>query len=215
MFRPQILIAADDFYPTARLTEPHWRSYGLGWFQQDFQGRKIDFHTGSLQGLIAIIGLDRERDRAVFVFGNRDHAEIRHAVLWEVMDERPTGDRPDWNDAVLDLYAGMAEERDAQWEERSAARLTGTKPALPLEAYTGRYDSPALGEVTVAAEEGRMLLRTGRVELPMSHWHLDTFLLDYPQWQLREFAEFRIGPDASVTAMELFGETLVPVPSPE
>ncbi len=50
LFKPQMLIAASDFYPTTALTDPHWLSYGLGWFQQDYQGRKIDFHTGSLGG---------------------------------------------------------------------------------------------------------------------------------------------------------------------
>ena len=59
MFTPAQLAGPDDFYPTVELTEPNWLSYGLGWFQQDFRGRKIDFHTGSLDGLVAIIGLDR------------------------------------------------------------------------------------------------------------------------------------------------------------
>jgi len=81
MFKPQQLASPDDFYPTVALTQPNWRSYGLAWFQQDFQGRKIDFHTGSLSGLIAIIGLDRAGDKAVVVLGNRDHAEMRHAVI--------------------------------------------------------------------------------------------------------------------------------------
>ena len=211
MFRPQSLIATDDFYPTDRLTEPSWRSYGLGWFQQDFQGRKIEFHTGSLQGLIAIIGLDLEGDRAVVVFGNRDHAEMRHAVLWEVMDQRPAGERPDWNQAVYDLYQGLEKENEGEWDERSAKRLTGTEPSLPREAYAGRYDSPALGEVTVVEAGGGLLMRTAKVEFTLSHWHLDTFLVEYPPWQLREFAEFRVAPDGSVTGLELFGETLLPV----
>ena len=209
MFRPQSLIAEDDFYPTVRLTEPHWRSYGLGWFQQDFQGRKIDFHTGSLQGLIAIIGLDLAGDRAVVVFGNRDHAEMRHAVLWEVMDQRPAGVRTDWNQAVYDLYQNQVDETEARWQERRAGRLADTRPGLPLEAYAGRYDSPILGEVTVVAADGRLTLKTAKVGFSMSHWHLDTFLLEYQPWALREFAEFHVAPDATVTGMKLFGETLV------
>jgi CubicO group peptidase (beta-lactamase class C family) len=208
MFRPQGLIDEADFYPTVRLTEPHWRSYGLGWFQQDFQGRKIDFHTGSLQGLIAIIGLDLAGDRAVVVFGNRDHAEMRHAVLWEVMDQRPPGARTDWNEAIWDLYSGLAAETDAQWEEKAAGRLAGTRPGLPLADYTGSYDSPALGEVAVAEADGQLVLKTANVAFTMTHWHLDTFLVEYPPWTLREFAEFRVTPDAKVSSMNLFGETL-------
>jgi CubicO group peptidase (beta-lactamase class C family) len=209
MFQPQGLIAEDDFYPTARLTDPNWRSYGLGWFQQDFQGRKIDFHTGSLQGLIAIIGLDLAGDRAVVVFGNRDHAEMRHAVLWEVMDQSPPTARTDWNQAIYDLYQDQIDESDAEWAERIADRLPDTRPGLPLEAYAGGYESPILGEVTVVVANGELKLQTATVDFSMSHWHLDTFLVEYQPWALREFAEFRIAPDATVTGMELFGDTMV------
>jgi len=44
MFEPHQLAATSDFYPTVELTLPHWRTYRLGWFQQDFQGRMINFH---------------------------------------------------------------------------------------------------------------------------------------------------------------------------
>jgi hypothetical protein len=212
MFKPQSLIDAKDFYPTARLTQPHWLSYGLGWFQQDFQGREIDFHTGSLSGLIAIIGLDRAGDRAVIVLGNRDHAELRHAVLWEVMDDSPANQRRDWNQSVYDLYQDAAATAAAQWEEKRKARLAKTKPSLPLSAYAGRYESAALGRVEIRVADRALSLETTKVEVPMSHWHLDTFLVDYPPRQLREFAEFRIGPDGGIAALVLFGEEFIPAP---
>jgi CubicO group peptidase (beta-lactamase class C family) len=212
-FKPQTLIDKKDFYPVASLTEPHWRSYALGWFQQDFQGRPIDFHTGSLSGLIAIIGLDRAGDRAVVVLGNRDHAEMRHAILWEVMDRNPAGERRDWNQAVFDLYRDAAADREEAWREKERQRLRKTQPALPLAAYAGRYENPVLGHVTIEVARRDMLLRTARLALPMSHWHLDTFLVEHPPWQLREFVEFRIAPDAEVASFVLFGETFTRGPT--
>jgi len=137
LFEPQSLIALTDFYPTAQLTRPHWRSYGLGWFQQDFQGRQIDFHTGSLSGLIALIGLDRENGLAVVVLGNRDHAEMRHAVLWEIMDQAPADNRRDWNAEIFALYRENADRDAAEWAERQRQRLQNTRPSLPLAGYTG------------------------------------------------------------------------------
>lgn len=215
MFRPQKLIAAEDFYPTFELTEPNWMSYGLGWFQQDFQGRKIDFHTGSLSGLIAIIGLDRAGDRGVVVLGNRDHAEMRHAVLWEVMDDSAPGGRRDWNQDVYDLYESRrAEDRD-EWEELEQKRLAKTKPSLPWDAYTGRYESPVLGAVAIENSGRGMTLKTTRVNLQMSHWHLDTYLVEYAPWNLREFATFRISPEGAISSLELFGEILEPVQESE
>jgi CubicO group peptidase (beta-lactamase class C family) len=210
MFKPQSLIDRDDFYPTAQLTQPNWTSYGLGWFQQDYQGRQIDFHTGSLAGLIAIIGLDRANDRAVIVLGNRDHAEMRHAVLWEVMDNSPAAARTDWNQDVFDLYNNQAGNRDAQWEETLESRLKKTRPSLPVTAYAGRYTNPALGSVTIEYSGRDLQLRTAAVGMPMSHWHLDTFLVEYESWELREFAEFRIGPDGRIKSFLLFDQEFQP-----
>lgn len=212
MFKPQSLIDRADFYPTARLTQPHWLSYGLGWFQQDFQGRQIDFHTGSLAGLIAIIGLDRANDRAVVVLGNRDHAEMRHAVLWEVMDDSPPGARSDWNQLVFDLYQERTGEQQAKWEETLAQRLKKTRLSLPLAAYAGRYTNAALGTVAIENSGNDLKLRTAAVDMPMSHWHVDTFLVEYAAWDLREFAEFRIGPDGRIKSVLLFSEEFEPAP---
>jgi hypothetical protein len=206
MFKPQALIDRADFYPVARLTSPNWISYGLGWFQQDFEGRKIDFHTGSLSGLIAIIGLDRAGDRAVVVMGNRDHAEMRHAVLWEVMEQE--AQPRDWNQAVFDLYADLRSEAEEKWKEKEKRRLRGTRPSLSLKSYAGRYDSPATGPIAISHSGGQLSLQTGKINLPLSHWHLDTFLIDYEPWQMREFATFRIEPDGSIGGLELFGQTL-------
>jgi len=206
MFEPQQLAAPDDFYPTVELTRPHWRTYGLAWFQQDFQGRKIDFHTGSLSGLIAIIGLDRANDKAVIVLGNRDHAEMRHALLWEVMDTGAAGDRRDWNQAVYDLYAQQREKAAENWKEIQAKRLKHTKPALPLKAYAGVYRNPAWGDLKVEVSGAGMRLETTLVGFDMSHWHLDTFLVEHYPWDMHEFASFSIDPEGSISALTFFGE---------
>jgi CubicO group peptidase (beta-lactamase class C family) len=163
MFEPQQLASVADFYPTVELTGPHWRTYALGWFQQDFQGRKIDFHTGSLGGLIAIIGLDQASDRAVIVLGNRDHAEMRHAILWEVMDDNPPAARRDWNQDIFELYAGRASESAVKWQETEKKRIKDTRPALPLAAYAGIYRSPLNGDLVVELSGDNLVFKTALI----------------------------------------------------
>ena len=83
LFKPHII--GDSFYPTADLTNligGVWTWIGIF----DYRGEKIDFHTGSLQGLVAIIGLIRDKNISVHVFANLDHAELRHAIMYKVMD---------------------------------------------------------------------------------------------------------------------------------
>jgi len=206
MFEPQQLASLADFYPSAELTESNWRSYGLAWFQQDFQGRKIDYHTGSLSGLIAIIGLDRAGDKAVIVLGNRDHAEMRHALMWDVFDNT-VGDRHrDWNQLIFDLYAAQDEEKEKRWTETLRNRIKRTRPSLNAEAYKGRYSNPVLGDITVAGNSAYLTLNTAQVGFDMRHWHFDTFLVENESWDMREFATFNIDPAGNISTLKLFGE---------
>lgn len=206
MFEPHQLASPADFYPTVALTKPDWRTYGLGWFQQNFQGRKIDFHTGSLSGLIAIIGLDRANGKAVIVLGNRDHAEMRHAILWHTMDLNEGAHRRDWNQDVFDLYETA---RLNQLEERSqaeSARLSSTRPALPLEEYAGVYQNPVLGEVTVVLENESLVLNFVRASFAMRHWHLETFQIVDGRFDFRAFSGFSIDPQGKVSGLSVFDQ---------
>ena len=86
LLKPQTIVPSNEFYPTARLTHPHWTTYGLGWFQQDYNGRAVDFHTGSIDGMVAIIGLIPDERLGVYVLANADHVEARHALMLKVFD---------------------------------------------------------------------------------------------------------------------------------
>jgi hypothetical protein len=56
-----------------------------------------------------------------------------------------------------------------------------------------------------------MSLKTTLVDFEMSHWHLDTYLVEYKSWQMHEFATFNIGPDGITTSVALFGDTFMRV----
>jgi CubicO group peptidase (beta-lactamase class C family) len=209
MFEPHQLSSEDDFYPTTTLTQPHWRSYGLGWFQQDFQGRMINFHTGSLSGLVAIIGLDRAADKAVIVLANRDHAEVRHALLWSVMDTRPQDDRRDWNQDVFDRYEGLREEALAKEKDLEASRLRGTKPALALKSYVGTYSNDIVGEIEIGLDGRTLTAAFPTVSWQMKHWHVETFQLLDAHGESVDFLSFTIDPDGAVASLNVIGHDFV------
>jgi CubicO group peptidase (beta-lactamase class C family) len=201
-FEPQQLASTSDFYPTTELTKPHWRSYALGWFQQDFQGRMINYHTGSLSGLVALIGLDREQDRAVVILGNRDHAELRHAILWQVMDQDPES-AMDWNQQVFDLYERQRLKREEQWNETRQQRIANANTGLPLAAFAGRYNSKVNGDIVVVYSDRRLLFKTALDTFELRHWHLNAFVAEFPP-DNRMFAEFEIGFDGKVKSLQIF-----------
>src|SRR5579872_1474816 len=138
LFSPQSIVTAQEFYPTAQATKPHWTTYGLGWFQEDYHGKMINFHTGSLDGAVAICGLINDDHFGIYIFCNLDHTELRHALMYKAMDLWAFNDNStDWSDSLYTLYKGLREatrKREIAFESK---RVLNTRPSLPLREYAG------------------------------------------------------------------------------
>ena len=205
MFTPQMIVADSDFYPTTKLTKPAWTTYGLGWFQQDFQGRKIDFHTGSLSGLIAIIGLDRVNKKAMVVLGNQDHAELRHALLWHVMDEQTDNSSTDWNQSVFDLYQKQIAAGEVRQDKRNKARKKSKKRSLPLKQYAGRYSHHSYGELEIVLTKNKLKVKSNRLTFDLPHWHFDTFEMTSKKYDIQALLNFNLSTDAKINSLQFWG----------
>lgn len=207
LLRPHVIVPPSQFYPTAQLTRPHWTTYGLGWFQHDYAGRAVTFHTGSIDGMVAIHGLLRDEGVGVVVLGNRDHAELRHALMYAAFDlwgSSSTG--RDWNAEMLQLY-GAIEARGV--EARAAAeatRVPDTAPGHPLADYAGTYSDPLLGEIRIELLDGVLQLRRGEMHAVLQHWHYDTFRAAWSRaWLGAGTATFVTAADGKVATLDLNG----------
>ncbi|MCB0373071.1 MAG: serine hydrolase [Muricauda sp.] len=209
LFKPHAFVTDASFYPTQQLTKPHWKTYGLGWFQHDYRGEKLDFHTGSLGGLIAICGIMRDKNTAVYVFANMDHAELRHAIMYKAMDLFAFDDNSrDWHQEIFDLYSKFKEQQKEYVEKMRADRAKDTQPTLELAQYEGEYTHPMLGKAVVKiSETGLEVDFNNFLKTPTYHWQYNTFMStkDNPYRAEIDF-NFLIGSDGKVEAFEAFGE---------
>ncbi|NUN99942.1 MAG: serine hydrolase [Saprospiraceae bacterium] len=207
MFRPQTLVPASQFYPTQQLTKPNWTTYALGWFQHDYKGKKVNFHTGSLAGAIAIHGQMPEERIGVYVFGNFDHAEVRHALMYKAFDLFALGGNRDWSTEMLKLYDGLRERGEKAQKDMETKRVANTRPSLPLQAYTGTYTDPLYGEVQVSILDNQLVFNINQfVKATLPHWHYDTFYGPYEKaWYGNATARFMLKTTGEVEKLEFDG----------
>lgn len=208
LFTPQTLVPPSEFYPTQKFTKPHWMSYGLGWFQHDYKGRMVQFHTGSLDGAVAIIGLIPDANFGVYVFGNMDHTELRHALMYKAMDMWVfNSDTTDWSRDLYGLYTGIAAQGDSAQRSFEAQRIPGTKPSAALNAYTGIYSNQTYGAASVIQLNDSLLLQfPNHFNLFLSHWHYDTFLAKYErEWYGKDYVRFNLNASGKVSGFSFAG----------
>ena len=206
IFEPQIIIG-DSFYPTQRLTNPNWKTYGLGWFQHDYRGQKVDLHTGSLQGLVAIIALIRDKNIGVHVFSNLDNAELRHAIIYKVFDLLVfDDDTRDWNNEIFKLYREYRDESIDSYLNKFKERVLGTSPSLEIEFYLGRYSHPMYGDIVLTLNKNKLNIDVNRgiKNFETEHWNFDTFITDKDEkWRQKLLVDFKVG-DNIVESLKMY-----------
>ncbi len=197
ILKPQVIVPMGQFYPTVALTKPHWMTYGFGWFQHDYRGEMVNFHTGSLAGRTAIIGIMRDKKLGVYIFGNLDHAEVRHALMYKVFDLFAFNDNGrDWSTELKTLYDRLKAEGVKRTETMKSKRVTDTRPSLSVSSYAGRYSDPFYGSVEIVVVNGKLKAIFGKdLNAELSHWQFDTFMATWnKRWQDESLFTFRISP---------------------
>ena len=168
--------------------------------------------------MVAIAGLVRDRDLGVYVLGNLDHVEVRHALMYRVLDlYLAPNDVRDWSAEVKALYDGIVAGMDAQRIAAEEGRVEGTAPSHGLSAYAGRYEAEGFEPVEVTESGGSLRIYRGPgLQGPLVHWHYDVFRAEWDaRWRGTAAVTFETGPDGSVVALRSGGVRMVRVPETE
>ena len=207
LFKPQVLVPANEFYPTMQLIKPNWTTYGLGWFQHDYKGKKINYHTGSLAGEVAIHAQLPDSKLGIYVFGNYDHAEVRHALVYKTFDFFALGGNRDWSIEFLKLYSGIKQKNEKEEKDFEAKRVTNTNPTKPLEEYAGKYTDPLYGELEITVSNGMLKFSVNKfLNATLSHWHYDTFRGMYEKdWYGNAIANFSLDTSGKIEKVDFEG----------
>lgn len=209
-FKPQTIIPAAEYYPTAEKTHPHWTTYGLGWFQQDYRGKMIQFHTGSLDGAIAIFGFIPEEKLSFYFFANLDHNEIRHALLWKFIDLWSFNDNSrDWSSELYYFYKAMHDSARARNKALESKRALNTKPSLALAQYAGKFTNEIYGDADIVFDNNELILKfPNNITLQLKHWHYDTFrgIYNYELYD-KSWINFNLNAEGKIAGFDFDGIT--------
>jgi hypothetical protein len=115
-----------------------FRAYGLGWFLNDYRGRKLVSHTGGMDGMSAVLMLVPEEKLGITVLSH-DDGGISSAVALRLLEAYLGAPQTDWSGIILKYRAQGEQKEKAAEEALVAARIQGTKPSLELGRYAGSY----------------------------------------------------------------------------
>lgn len=204
MHTPQVVIRGDTvgerMFPTT-----HFRAYGLGWALQDYHGRKVVNHSGSINWHRTHVAMVPSERIGVVAIANLNTSNLQQALMYRVIDALLGLPERDWSAEYLALARRGDERAAVRAREEEASRLPNTQPSLALQQYAGTYANDVYGEVRVALEDGRLVLRySDDYTADLGHWHHDTFAATWRRTGFgRSFATFALDSRGRPATLEL------------
>jgi CubicO group peptidase (beta-lactamase class C family) len=143
----------------ARFNTAHFGLYGLGWFIEEYNGKKIVAHTGGVNGFVTSVAMVPEEKLAIIVLTNTDANNFFEGLRMEIMDAWMGLPYRNYSRIMLDEQNSYFRNRDNQMKLKRDTINAKPKTALALSAYAGKYKHDIYGNMTIAVEKNELIMR--------------------------------------------------------
>ena len=189
--------------PELASLQANFRGYALGLGMQDYRGHPVFSHTGGMPGYLSKITLLPEKGLGIAVFTNQESVDAFNAISWRIVDHYLQAPATDWIEAFRKVRARTEEETSVALKKAASTRASGSRPSLPLEKYCGLYRDSWYGDIAMAMEDGKAVMRfshTPGMVGDLEHWQHDTFIVRWRDRELRAdaYVTFALNPDGSI-----------------
>jgi len=181
----------------------NFRSYALGLEVRDFRGHLVLTHTGGLPGYVSRVLLVPDLKLGVAVLTSQESSETFNAIAYGVADAYIGEPRSQWLEGYRTIAARNAAGLAQAEQKTASARDAASKPSLPVAGYARTYRDAWYGDIAIAAEAGRLVMRftkTPSLVGDLEHWQYDTFVVRWRDRELRAdaFVTFALNPDGTI-----------------
>lgn len=129
--------------------ETNYELYGLGWFLQDYENRRLVMHDGGVNGYLSSVTLVPKEHLGIVILTNTDENEFFEALRWEIMDAYFKLPFRDYSGKYLSLFKEQ-QKRQQLADKKLRDTVALNRPPLLLPGqYTGKYTNDLYGSMTV------------------------------------------------------------------
>jgi CubicO group peptidase (beta-lactamase class C family) len=186
----------------------NFNGYALGLRIKDYRGLKVVTHTGGLAGYVSQVWLVPKINLGITVLTNQESESAFAALTYLIADSYLKAPKFDWLEGYIKYRARVEAENADAVKKEASARNTASRPSLALEKYTGMYTDDWYGDIDIAFEKGKLVMRftkTPGLVGDLEHWQYDTFIVRWRDRELRAdaYITFWLNPDGSISQAKM------------
>ncbi len=149
--------------------------YGFGLSCLYYRGERVVAHDGGWIGWSTRMTMMPDRRCGIVILSNRSPGTILDLVSMPIFD-RLCGKEPiNWFDRLRASRDNFITQRKADQSARQTLRKPGIKPTRPLHDYSGDYDHPGYGRLTIDVDGDALRWSFHGLSGPLDHRIYDVF----------------------------------------
>ncbi len=151
----------------------HFRSYGLGWSTQDYQGYKIVGHGGGYDGMISKSTFVPEKNIGIIILTN-SLSWAPGAVMNKTLDVLLANktDGKDWSSNYLKYKVKQDSIATEKIAKNESLRGTLNSKTLNNKEFIGTYKDKIYGTTTVYIEKGKLHFKMDNTPIYKAELHI-------------------------------------------
>jgi hypothetical protein len=186
LHKPQMVVGESGQDPEITGT-----SYAMGWFVESYRGHARVHHGGNIDGFSAMVSFVPAQGVGIVALTNMDGTPLPQIVARQALDRLLGLPAIDWSARLLQRREAGRKADKAGKAKGAQERKPGTLPAHPLDEYTGDYEHPAYGVVSVTRPLAPAPAKPAKGQAPspppalsasfhgipmtLEHWHFETW----------------------------------------
>ena len=172
---PQMLMESSPIFNA--IFSPGFNAYGLGWMISTYRDHRLIHHGGNIDGFSALLSFAPNDNTGIAVLTNLN-GNVATFIITLNLYERIFGlSKTDWNKRALDMIEKNKAEADKKKTEADKDRKQNTHPSHPIEDYTGEFENPGYGTLTISLKDGKLSGIYNDLSFDVEHYHYDVFTL--------------------------------------
>ncbi|MBL7928334.1 MAG: serine hydrolase [Bacteroidia bacterium] len=133
-------------------------AYGLGWFVEDYYGRRVIKHGGGANGFVTLTTLMPGEQAGFVVLTNTDVNEFYQALSFQLTEAFAGLPYRNLSEIFYQNYAKETEEHQKQLDSLKQIAASNPSPALSLESYTGTFKNEVYGTMEIIIDKGMLVM---------------------------------------------------------
>ena len=164
--------------------ETPYASYAMGWFVEPYRGYPMIYHGGSIDGFRSLTSLFPDERIGIVALSNMNQLDIPEILTYRVFELLVGLDETPWSERFMQEYRTLKQGVQEGKEQSKTKRIEGTSPSHLLAAYTGDFEHPGYGTLSVTLDNGELRGMFNEISFPLRHYHYDIFELALERWDI-------------------------------